>query len=109
MATSALDIGPIKLAVTETVILTVAASHDYNVNAVRFLNSDSSIRTITIYEYKPPQTASDVEALVAKNFALNPGEVFEYGPVVLSATRKLSALADVADKVTVHVSGWDHS
>lgn len=109
MATTALDIGPFKLAVTETVLVTVASSHDYNLNAVRFLNSDSSIRTITIYEYKPPGTAADVESLVAKNFALNPGELYEYGPVVLSALRKLSALCDVADKVTVHVSGWDHS
>lgn len=109
MATSALSIGPFKLAASETVLVTVASNHDYNLNAVRFLNADSSIRTITIYEYKPPGTAADVESLVAKNFALNPGEVYEYGPVVLASTRVLSALADVADKVTVHVSGWDHA
>lgn len=109
MGTAALDIGPFKLAVTETVLITVPASHDYNLNAVRFLNTDSSSRTITIYEYKSPLTASDVQSLVASNFALNPGEIYEYGPVILAATRVLSALADVADKVTVHVSGWDHS
>lgn len=109
MATSALDIGPFKLAVTETVLVTVAAAHDYNLNAVRFCNTDTVIRTITIYEYKPPQTIANVEALIATQFALNPGEIYEYGPVVLSATRKLSALCDLADKVTVHVSGWDHS
>lgn len=109
MATAALDLGPFKLAATETVLVTVPSAHDYNLNAVRFLNTDSSIRTITIYEYKPPQTAGNVESLVATNFALNPGEIYEYGPVILAATRKLSALADVADKITVHVSGWDHS
>lgn len=109
MATAALNLGPFKLAVTETVLVTVAALHDYNLNAVRFLNTDTVIRTITIYEYQPPQTAADVEALVASVFALNPGEIYEYGPTVLSAGRVLSALADSADKITVHVSGWDHS
>lgn len=109
MATAALDIGPFILAATETVLVTVPASHDYSLNAVRFLNTDSGIRTITIYEYKPPSTAATASSPVAMTFALNPGEVYEYGPTILAATRVLSALADVANKVTVHVSGWDHS
>lgn len=109
MATTALDIGPFILAATETTLVTVAASHDYNLSSVRFLNIDSTIRTITIYEYKPPSTAATPSSPVALNFAINPGEIYEYGPVILAQTRKLTALCDVANKVTVHVSGWDHS
>lgn len=109
MATAALDIGPFVLGTAETVLVTVPAGRDYNLSSVRFMNSDTVMRTITIYEYKPPQTAADIEALVALNFALNPGEIYEHGPAILAATRVFSALADAANKVTVHVSGWDHS
>ena len=108
MATTALDLGPFKLLTSETTLVTVAASHDYNLNVVRFTNTDSSPRLLTIYEYKPPGTAADIESLVA-NLSLNVGEIFEYGPVILAATRKLTALCDTANKITVHVSGWDHS
>jgi hypothetical protein len=51
MATTALNIGPFILAAAETVLVTVPSGHDYNLNAVRFLNTDIVIRTITIYEY----------------------------------------------------------
>lgn len=108
MPTTALDIGPFILAATETVLVTVPSGQDYNLNAVRFLNTDIAIRTITIYEYKPPGTAATNTSPVAMNFALNPGELYEYGPIVLASTRVLSALSDVANKVTVHVSGWSH-
>lgn len=108
MATSALDIGPFKLLTTETVLVTVTAAHDYNLNVVRFTNTDAAPRLLTIYEYKPPGTAADIESLVGV-ISLNVGEIFEYGPVILAGTRVLSALCDTANKITVHVSGWDHS
>jgi hypothetical protein len=108
MATAALNLGPFKLATTETVLVTVAAGHDYNLNAVRFTNTDTFARLLTIYEYKPPGTAADVESLLI-SLSLNVGEMFEYGPVILAGTRVLSAKCDTADKITVHVSGWDHS
>lgn len=109
LTTTALDIGPVILTAAETVILTVPSGHDYSLNAVRFLNTDASIRTITIYEYKPPSTAGTISSPVALNFAINPGEVYEYGPTILAQTRVLSALCDVTNKITVHVSGWDHA
>jgi hypothetical protein len=108
MATTALDIGPFILAAAETVLVTVPAGKDYNIASVRFLNTDVSMRTITIYEYKPPGTAATNTSPVALNFTLNPGEIYEYGPTILAATRVMSALCDVANKVTVHVSGWSH-
>lgn len=109
MATAALDLGPFILANTETTLISVPALHDYNVSSVRFLNIDSVMRTITIYEYKPPGVAADPQSPVALNFTLNPGEIYEYGPTILAATRKVTALSDIANKVTVHISGWDHS
>lgn len=108
MATSALDLGPFKLLTTETILVTVVAGHDYNLNAIRFTNTDSVPRLLTIYEYKPPGTAADIESKLI-DVSLNVGEMFEYGPVILASTRKLTALCDTANKITVHVSGWDHS
>lgn len=107
MATSALDIGPFILSTTELVLVTVPSGQDFNLNAVRFTNTDSVPRLLTIYEYKPPGTAADPQSLVT-NISLNAGEMFEFGPIILAATRKLSALCDLANKITVHVSGWSH-
>jgi hypothetical protein len=109
MATTVLNIGPFILGTSETNILNVPVGHDYNVNVVRFGNTDTVDRTITIYRYTPPSTISTAGSIVLNTFTLPPHTMYEYGPDIVSGGRILSAVSDVANKVTVHVSGWDHS
>lgn len=106
MPTNALDITPILLAATETTIIgPVAAGQEYNLPVVRFVNNDSSDHQLTIWN-KPSAAAGTNAELEMNTYTIQAQSTYEHGPMVLAAGRRVSAKADVANKINAVVHGW---
>ena len=109
MPTNALDIAPLFVGNTEgDIIGPVPANHEYNLPVVRFVNNDSADHTITIYNKTSAAAGTDAQ-LEMKLYTIQANATFELGPLVLAAGRRISAFADVADKINAVVHGWDTS
>lgn len=108
MATTiALDIAPVLLQDTETTVVPeVPADHEYNIPVIRFANNTGAQRTITIYNKPTAAAGTDQEAEV-RNFTIEANSIYEHGPMVLAAGRRVTALVDQADGVNAQVHGWD--
>jgi hypothetical protein len=106
--TTALDVDPVKLQTTETIIIpTVPLNTEYNIPVIRFTNIDTLDHFITIYNYNNDTSGGDEELFIeAKNLTIQAGSTFEWGPIILPSNRVISATADINNKVVVRVHGW---
>lgn len=109
MPTSAIDVPDVVLAATNTPILTVPVAHEYDIGRMPFTNTSGALASLTVYSARPPKTFSDPESTEISNFALNPGETFDMGPLYLKAGRVISGLCIPGGAITVHVYGQDVS
>ncbi|MEM3097448.1 MAG: hypothetical protein QXU32_01845 [Nitrososphaerales archaeon] len=106
MPTNAIQLGAVPIGTSETVILTVPSGTEYNIPVIRLTNSDTSNHTVTIYNYDPSsESASDITAEI-NTFTIQPKTTFEFGPLILPPGRKISAVADVANKIFARAHGW---
>lgn len=107
MATSVpISVNAVLLGTSETTVGTVPSGKEWNVATVRLCNTDTVDRTVTIYVYKSPETAGDATTEY-KDLTIQAKSTFEYGPVILPATGKISALASAATKVSARIHGWE--
>jgi hypothetical protein len=91
------------IATTDTVIGQPASTKSWAIAVVRFCNTDSSSRTLTLGVITGGSL--DDQHSEYKTFSLIAGSTFEYGPAYLDATQMLVAKADVASKISARIHG----
>lgn len=112
----AVDIAAKLLLATETIIIpTIAVGQRYEVPAIRFANIEPNPtfpnppipHQVTIYNYSPGGGESPGDTVSEyKLITIKQGSTFEYGPLILPPGRRISAIADVAGKVSVRPHIW---
>jgi len=109
----AVDIAALLLQTTETIVIpTIAVGRRYEVPAIRFANIEEPglpviPHQITIFNYSPASESPGDTVSEFKTITIKVGSVFEYGPLVLPPGRRISATADVANKVSVRPHAWE--
>lgn len=102
-----LDIAPTLVPAAETVIIgPVPASHEFTLPVIRFVNTDTVDRTLTIWN-KTSGAAGTDDDVEQKDYTIAPKAVLEHGPLILAPGRRISVAADVAGKISVRPHGWD--
>ena len=93
------------LGTTETTVIAGTASELKIPASIFFRNTDTATRTVTIYEYGAGGSAIDKYS--ALSFDIPAGDTMDYldgGKRFIGENDKISALADVVDKVAVKVN-----
>jgi len=109
MPTITLDIPAVMIGTTETSIVpAVPANKNYNISMIRFTNTDETDHQLTVWNYAP-SSSEDADNITAEllDMTLQPKQTFEFGPVLLTPGRIISAQADTADFINARVHGWE--
>lgn len=102
-----IDVAPVLLGTTDTVVGQPAVGKAWAIGRVAFCNTDTVDRTVTIGT-NDSGSLTDTQTEY-KNLLVQALTTFEYGPAYLPATRRLIALADVAAKVSVRIHGIERT
>jgi len=107
MPTAAISQAAVLLGVAETTIGQVPVGAEWNISTIRFCNVSNNPRQVTIYNYNTVGEAAGDTTTEYKQFSIQGKSTFEYGPVIITANRKISALADAANVVSARIHGWE--
>jgi hypothetical protein len=102
--TTALNISPALVPAVETDIIIVPLSTEYDLPVIRFVNTDVDPHQITIWN--KPGAGAGTDADLEATLTIQPQSLYEHGPMVLAAGRRVSVMADVAGVVSVRPHGW---
>lgn len=107
MSVLAVNINAVLIGTVETVIVpAVAAGLRYDVPSIRFTNVDIFDHQVIFYNRTPPGELANDTTTEFKKITIKAQSTFEIGPLVLPAGRQISAIADVASKVSARVHAW---
>lgn len=104
----ALNIAPALVPAAEVDIIIVPASHEFDLPVIRFTNKDISPHQLTIWN-KPGAGAGTDADLEAPPITIQAQSIYEHGPMVLAALRRVSVKADTAGVISCRPHGWDIS
>lgn len=105
MATAALNITPTLVPNTETSLFTVPGATEYDIPVIRFINNDTVVHQLTIWN-KPSAAAGTDAELETGPITIQPQSTYEHGPMVLPTGRVISVLADASSVINAIVHGW---
>lgn len=88
------------ISTTETTIYT-APSATKTMVVLYINNDDTSSRTLNAWVYTGSGPGTDAQLLLPKNYVMTAGARLEIGPLYLSQNYKITAIADVANKINI--------
>jgi len=108
VAFPAISCGVYGFPVEEAAPIALAAARASDLPVIRFVNKDVDPHTITIWN-KPGAGAETDADLEAKTLTIQPQSLYEHGPMVLAAGRRVAVAADIANMISCRPHGWDIS
>ena len=102
-----ISVNAVLIASTETLVGQVPAGKEWDVAVVRFCNLDSVDHQITIVTYDPSVESFGDTTSEYKNLTIQANTTLEYGPVILSQNKKISASTPASGLINARIHGWE--